>query len=329
MNQVHTTVDKLIIDHQSPVHNERDHFSWSKKILDAISNNWSSRAQVKKEEIANNVFILEKDDFLTDLLPFKDHPVFTAASDLEKRDILSCGYLAYNNKTLEIESSLIAPACFAILNEVYPGVANDFCKKVISETLVDESFHILITIRASQITKQYRNLDKLNVPKSNLISNIRKLQSRYTEPWQKKTILLATAIVCEVFIGGYLRSLAQAKNIQPLSQITTHAHMMDELSHHAIFKELAKLIYSAMSPTEKEFFAQVLPYPVYWLVDNDLDQWDLLLQQVNFQQGTTMLNDYRKNLKSPLEQADFSALIKLGKELGIDDINTRILECKV
>ncbi|MEM8721512.1 MAG: diiron oxygenase [Cyanobacteria bacterium P01_G01_bin.39] len=139
----------------------------------------------------------------------------------------------------------------------------------------------------------------------------------------------ATAIVCEVFIGGYLRSLAQAKDIQPLSQMTTQAHMMDELSHHAIFRELAKLTYSAMSNTEKEFFAQVLPYPVYWLVDNDLDQWDLLLQQINFKPGKSMIDDYRANSKSPLERADFSALIKLSKELGIDDINTRILECKV
>ncbi|MEM8721514.1 MAG: diiron oxygenase [Cyanobacteria bacterium P01_G01_bin.39] len=193
MNQVHTTVDKLMMDNRSSVRNERDQTSWSKKILHTLSENWSSRAQVKKEEIANNVFLLEKEDFLADLLPFNEHPLFITARETDKRNILSCGYLAYNNKTLEIESSLIAPACFEVLHEVFPGVDSEFCKRSMSEALVDETFHILITIRASQITKEHRKLEQLNVPKSNLIPNIRKLQSRYPEPWQKSTILLATA----------------------------------------------------------------------------------------------------------------------------------------
>ena len=122
MNPVHTKVDQSKIGNQNLAQNERDHISWSEKILHTLSENWESRAQVKKEEIANNVFILEKEDFLADLLPFHEHPLFMAASETDKRNILSCGYLAYNNKTLEIESSLIAPACFEVLHEVFPGV---------------------------------------------------------------------------------------------------------------------------------------------------------------------------------------------------------------
>ena len=329
MNTIQKIPDEVKIGNQNLFRNKKDEILWSKKILHKHSENWENRAQAKSKEIPHSIFMLEKQDFLTELLPFHEHPIFMKASEAEKQTILSCGFIAYNNKTLEVEGFIIIPACLNVNNEIFPGVADNCCKRVISETLTDESYHILLTVRASQITRQYRKLDRLEVPKSNLILNIEKLQSKYPEPWQKNTILLVTAIVCEIFIGGYLRSLAKAKDIQPLSTITTNAHLMDELSHHSIFKELAKLIYSAMNITEKEFFAHVLPYPIYWFVDNDLNVWDTLLQQINFEPGNSMLNDCRSELKSPMEQADFTELIKLAKELDIDDINNRILECNV
>lgn len=308
--------------------NKKDNISWSKAVLHKLSQNWENRAQARNNsELGNNTFLLEKKDFLSDLLPFKEHPIFIEASEEEKNIILTCGWLAYNEKTIELENFVLMPTCSDVYNEVFPGVADDCCKEIVSETIVDESYHVLLTLRASQITRRYRKLEKLKVPKSNLIFNIQKLQSRYPEPWQKSSILLATAIVTEIFVGGYLSSLAHAKDIQPLSSITANAHMMDELAHSCIFKELTKLIYSAMSITEKEFFARVLPYPVCWLVDNDLNLWDKLLQQINFKEGRSMINDCKINLKNPMEQANFSDLIKLAEELGIYDINTRILEC--
>lgn len=329
MNTLQKTANKVKINEQNLFRNKKDEISQSRKILHKLSASWESRAQAKSKEIPRSIFMLEKKDFLTELLPFHEHPIFMEASEEEKQTILSCGFLAYNNKTLEIEGSIIVPACLHINNETFPGVADNCCKRVISETLTDESYHILLTVRASQITRQYRELSRLEVPKSNLISNLEKLQSKYPEPWQKNTILLVTAIVCEIFIGKYLRNLAKAKDIQPLSTITTNAHLMDELSHHSIFKELAKFIYSAMSITEKEFFAHILPYPIYWFVDNDLNVWDTLLQQINFKPGSSMLADCRSELKSPMEQADFTDLIKLAQELDIDDINHKILECNV
>lgn len=305
----------------------KDNISWSITILHKLSQSWENRAKVRNDEAFNNIFILEKQDFLSELLPFKEHPSFIEASEKEKNAILTCGWLAYNEKTIELENLVLIPTCLDIYNEVFPGVADDCCKEIVTETLVDESYHVLLTVRASQITRQYRKLERLRIPASNLLFNIQKLQSRYPEQWQKSTILLVTAIVTEIFVGGYLSSLAYAKDIQPLSSITANAHMMDELAHSCIFKELTKLIYSAMSTTEKEFFARVLPYPVCWLVDNDLNVWDTLLQEINFGTGRSMINDCRVKLKSPMEQADFSSLIKLAKEIGIDDIDTRILEC--
>lgn len=329
MNTVQKIADEVKICNQNKKNfrDEKYDISWSKAILHKLSENWQNRSRVRNEEISNNIFIQERQDYLSDLLPFNEHPIFIEANEEEKKAILTCGWLAYNEKTIELENFVLIPACLDVYNEVFPGVADNCCKRVISETLTDESYHVLLTLHASQITRQYRKLERLKVPKSNLMFNIQKLQSRYPEPWQKSTILLATAIVTEIFIGGYLSSLAQAKDIQPLSSITTKAHMMDELAHGCIFKELTKLIYSAMSITERDFFALVLPYPVCWLVDDDLNVWDILLKQINFKKGRTIINDSRRKLGSPMEQADFADLIKLAKELGIDDINTRILEC--
>lgn len=307
---------------------KNDGVLWTKAVLQKFSLSWEDRAKARNHKLSrDDIFELEKKDFLIELLPFKEHPEFIEASEEEKDRILTCGWLAYNEKTIELENFVLTPACLDIYNEIFPGVDNNLCKEVISETLVDEYYHVLLTLHASQITKKSRKMDEIRVPRSSLTFNIQKLQSRYPEKWQKSIILLVTAIVTEIFVGGYLSSLANAKDIQPLSIITAKAHMMDELAHSCIFKVLTKSIYSAMSRTEKEFFAHVLPYPVCWLVYSDLDVWDNLLCQIKFKGREKLIKDCESELESPMKKADFSGLIKLAKELGIEDMDTRIPEC--
>jgi len=302
--------------------------SMTKTVLKRLSQNWENRAKVRNHKLSGeDLFDLEKKDFLTDLLPFKDHPKFIEASEKEKDRILTCGWLAYNEKTIELENFVLTPTCLDIYNNVFPGVDNDVCKEVVSETLIDESYHTFLTSHSSQITKRHRKMENFRVPKSSLVFNIQRLQSRYPERWQKSTILLATAIVTEIFVGGYLSAIANAKDIQPLNIITARAHLRDELAHSCIFRGLTNLIYSAMSKVEKEFFSYVLPYPVCWLVENDLDLWNKLLYQINFKERDKLIKECKLELTSPLEKADFSDLVKLSTELGINDIDIRISEC--
>lgn len=302
--------------------------SWTKEVLKNISNRWESRASVRNRRFEEEeIFVQHKKDFLAELLPFKDQPIFTNASDEEKDNILTCGWLIYNQKTIELENFVLTPVCMDIYNEVFPGVDNNICKEVASETLVDESYHTLLTLRASQITKKYRGRENLRIPTSNLLPNIRKLQSEYQEKWQKSTILLAAAIVTEIFVGGHLSSIARADNIQPLNILTTKAHMMDELVHSCIFKGMTKLIYSAMSRVEREFFAHVLPYPVYWLVDEDIALWDDLLYQFKFTGREKLIKEYKANQEGHMSKANFSDVYELSEELGVSNMENRIQEC--
>lgn len=109
--------------------------SWTKEVLKNISNRWESRASVRNRRFEEEeIFVQHKKDFLAELLPFKDQPIFTNASDEEKDNILTCGWLIYNQKTIELENFVLTPVCMDIYNEVFPGVDNNICKEVASET---------------------------------------------------------------------------------------------------------------------------------------------------------------------------------------------------
>lgn len=100
--------------HETTFFHKKDNISWTKAILHKLSQSWENRAKVRNNELGNNIFILEKQDFLSDLLPFKEHPIFIEASEEEKNAILTCGWLAYNEKTIELENFVLMPTCLDI-----------------------------------------------------------------------------------------------------------------------------------------------------------------------------------------------------------------------
>ncbi|MDH3603049.1 MAG: diiron oxygenase, partial [Candidatus Tectomicrobia bacterium] len=126
-------------------------------LLKKLTKNWPNRAQIKKDEFDEKALLDDsKDDFLTDLLPFKEHPLFLAASDEMKKKILTCGWLAYNEKTVDIEAKIITPACMRIIYGEVPGLQDTVSTHVASQTLVDEAYHVLLVNRAIQLTKERR-----------------------------------------------------------------------------------------------------------------------------------------------------------------------------
>src|SRR5687767_15157063 len=77
--------------------------SQARALLQRLANSWGRRARVKQPELdSETLFDESKDDFIPDLLPFRDHPAFLAAPDGMRQQILSCGWLAYNEKTHSI-----------------------------------------------------------------------------------------------------------------------------------------------------------------------------------------------------------------------------------
>lgn len=289
-------------------------------ILKKLIESWSRRAQVRKININEKIqFIEDAEDYLVDLLPFKDHPIFLKAPEDTKRKILSCGWVIYNQKTIAIETEIINPVCVSILSDKVPGVNDPISKEIVSETMVDESYHVLLVMSAINITCQRRNIS-LKTPAFSLIQNMKKLQSQFSSSWEKTLIQLATAIVSEIFISDYLKLLSENETIQPINRFTTKIHREDELAHSNIFKNLTKYIYTNLNKKEKKFFAEILAKPVQWFADRELDVWQSVLEQIGFENALKMIKDCKHSSSENLNYIDYSELISLANEIGVMNI---------
>ena len=94
-------------------------------ILDKLGKSWSSRAQVKNDEIeVDLIYNPDHDDFIDSLLPFHEHPRYLEIDDETRTLILSSGWIAYNEKTIDIEAKIISPVCNQLIYSELPGTSN-------------------------------------------------------------------------------------------------------------------------------------------------------------------------------------------------------------
>jgi len=301
-------------------HTHHQDISYSRNLLQKMGGNWHKHAQVKQTlDDPELTFDPTKDDFRVDLLPFKSHPDFLAAPQWMQQKILSAGWIAYNEKTIDIESKVIAPACNHIIYRNVPGVEDGISQQIASETLVDEAYHVLLVINACRITRERRGLESLRLPQFNLVSKMEAEQDRYCQSWQKILIQVATSIVSEVFISDYLDLLSNDTTIQPFNRLTVATHKRDELAHSGIFKHLAKCIYNELTPEQKDFFVEVLPKPVLWFANGELNVWQAMLEQIGFAHTDRVIADCAAANEVNLLRIDYSELITLAEEMGILD----------
>jgi P-aminobenzoate N-oxygenase AurF len=289
------------------------------ELLRRLAANWPRRAQVKKEELDASLADEAKDDFIPQLLPFVHHPLFVEAPAAVRRKILSCGWLAYNEKTVDIESKIVTPACLHIVRRDMPGLRDGASREIASQTLVDEAYHILLVHRANEITRQRRDLMSLPIPECTLVKQMRACQETYPEPWKRMLIQLATAIVSEVFISDYLRLLSNETSIASFNRLTVATHRRDELAHGSIFRIFAKLVYADLSEKERAFFMAMLPRPVRWFANLELDVWQTMLEHIGFPGSATLIQDCRDVSEDNLSALDYSGVVSLAKELGMLD----------
>jgi hypothetical protein len=292
--------------------------SQARALLRRLAGNWARRARVKQPELdGESLFDDGRDDFVSDLLPFRDHPAFLAAPEGMRKRILSCGWLAYNEKTVDIESKIVAPACHHIIAGEVPGLDDDVSHQIAGQTLVDEAYHELLVLRACQVTRAKRGLEAVTLPESQLIVRMRNAQTQCSARWQKVLVHLATAIVSEVFISDYLNLLSQDTTIQPFNRLTVAAHRHDELAHGSIFKGLARCLYGGLDQRQREFFVETLPRPVHWFANIELDVWEAMLRQIGFRATERVIRDCRNVNEENLARIDYSDLIALAEELGM------------
>ena len=296
----------------------------SKEVLRNISRRWESGASVRNAFMPDDVvFDPNYPDFLIELLPFRNHPRFLLLEPALKETVLTCGWLAYNEKTLDIENKIVAPACQHILAGRVPGTSDDTSKRAVAETLVDEAYHVLMTLHACGITKRYRGIQEIRIPDSYLVQAMKRLQGACVEPWETMLIELATAIVSEVFISDYLKLLSDAQGIQPIHRSIVDTHRKDELVHSGLFKTLTKEMYRNLSEEQKEFFSNILPQPILWFANQELEVWESMLTQVGIPDAGIIIADCR-SASVDLDILDYSGVAEIADELGIYDFRDRI-----
>ncbi|WP_018414784.1 AurF N-oxygenase family protein [Teredinibacter turnerae] len=288
------------------------------EVLEQLAEHWELRAGVKKKELNPEItFDAHAPDFLPELLPFHNHDLFLSADSQVKSKALSCGWVAYNEKTIDIESYIVSPSCLDILYGRLPQTQNSIIKWTASETLTDEAYHVLLVTNTCRITRQRRGLETLKLPTFDLVRFMRREMAMVDEEWKKRLINLATATVSEVFVSDYLSLIADAEHIQPINRLTTDVHRKDEMAHSSIFKHLMKIIYPYLTQKEQDYLAEILPKPVSWFASQELDVWESMLSQIRFPNYQEMIADCRSEHIVNLGRIDYSGLTTLADELGI------------
>jgi hypothetical protein len=288
--------------------------------IERLTDSWTSRANVRKSPLDLTLdYDPSKPDFLTELLPFHDHPLYQKAPEEYKQAALSCGWIAYNEKTVAIESKIVSPACMHLIDGEVPGFPRHRHRAGIAQALTDEAFHILLVVQATGVTRQRRQLHELTLPSFDLVNRMHQYQEKHPEKWKKILIQLATAVVSEVMVSEYLSRLSNAFDIQPLNRITTEIHRRDESAHNGLFKSLGAIIYHGLSVREREFFVGALSQPSLWFASPELDVWEAMLNQIGFPNAERMIADCRAQRRTKDVHLDLSTLETLFADLGVEN----------
>lgn len=286
---------------------------------------WTKRAQVIKGKLLESVsFVHDRWDFLPELLPFNEHPLWISVSEATKKLVATYGWQMYNLRTICVESQVISPLCNNILNENNQFLVHFEIDKIISQTLVDESYHTLLSVIGIQEVIENRGLSKIKLPEFNFIKNYHHYLHHHPAEWQQDIIQLAIVVASEVLISDYLSLIATSQTIQPICRLVTRTHWKDELAHANIFSYLASHIVNTLDQTQKEFFIECVNQSAQWFADKELEIWGAILSIANVPRGDEIIFDVLNNQRiQSLSDRRIKSLIdslktpKLNNDLGL------------
>ncbi|MCR4471346.1 diiron oxygenase [Burkholderia sp. SCN-KJ] len=284
-----------------------------------LSSHWSSRAQTRKCDLTDDFsFLPEKDDFVPDLVPFWTHPALRPLVEnaATRSRLLSIGWLVYNLKTVTIESRIVTPVCVELLDNGVSDFANDM-KRIVAETLTDESFHTLLAIHTSQIACRERNL-RVGNPAYAFVDRLDRYLTTLDDENDRFLARLATCTVSELFIGGYLACINNASRMQPLFVDAVNAHRMDELMHGSIFGLVVDYVHARMSAADKRLFAEVCALAIGWFDNDERECWNTLASLNGVHIPRAVL-DIPRNLSVRPSRSNYTNLLKLLNRLEMGD----------
>lgn len=264
-------------------------------LLEKLKNKWSKHSVIKNDDINYDDidFKQEIPDFLDSLLPFSSHPLYKNVDNNIKSKTLSCGWLIYNEKTINIETKVISPACVDIIDGKFSSLFTSDIREVIGQVLTDEAYHTLMAIKANALTMEKRNLNFIKIPNFELITKMTHIKETLDED-DKLLLSLACAIVSEMSISDYLRLLSNEYHIQKINQVVTNLHRKDEMSHSSIFKLILQIISQNLSETDIKKLIKFMNQAYTWFSSDEFDVWYSVLNQIHFPNYDKMIKECRK-----------------------------------
>lgn len=289
-------------------------------LIKKLTLNWQHRVAVNQFKINfDDIYIENVPDFPEALVPLSDHPWYLNLSSQHKFGLLAALWIAYNEKTIQVEDYIINPFCRNALRGAYEGLSDSRIKQVIAQTIIDEQFHILMCIEACNVARTRFQLERLKLEKPLVIHQLEATIREANDVSQEGILYLAFATMAEMTINAYLSQLSSDTTIQPLNRISVDLHRRDELTHSVIFNELVRSIYSFFSESQKQQFIDGLQCAFRAFTALDLSIWQPILLYFQCPCVDNIIAYIKNKAPTQKTQRDYSNLIKLLNELDIPE----------
>jgi alpha-N-dichloroacetyl-p-aminophenylserinol N-oxygenase len=288
------------------------------RVATLLAESWSNRVAVKVGHLdPSQYYDPDIPDYPPELVPFRADPRYLQLDEATRRKLLAAAWVAYNEKTIDVELSVVSPACVSLLRGDFEGLDGIALKRIITQTQVDEQYHTLMCLDACLLTRKMHGIERLRIPQSLVVAELKRAMARQTSPRDAQIVQIGFATVAEVTINSYLGMLSNAENIQPFNRETTALHRRDELSHNKIFRTFAVHLYPRLDDRDRGVFREAIATGLDAFVQVDLGAWREILQFLDVPDAADIVEGFERSNASRRMVRDFSGLRDLLRDIGV------------
>jgi len=288
------------------------------RVTEALAGSWANRVAVRTGHVDLRAYYDEAiPDYPPALVPFADDPRYLALQPDARARILAAAWVAYNEKTIDVEVSVVAPACDLLLRGAFAGLDTTAFKRTVAQTQVDEQFHVLMCLDGCLVARERHRIESLRIPKSLATRELDRAKSECRSPRDAELVQLAFATVAEVTINAYLDLVANDAGIQPLNREITALHRRDESSHNKLFKEFTKAMFVHLDDAERATYVRGLSSGLDAFVKMDFDAWRAILTELGVPEAEDII--HRCAVTGPAKRVvrDYSGFRALLRDIGV------------
>lgn len=290
------------------------------RVTAMLADSWETRVAVKTGELdADSYYDKNIPDYPPRLVPFRDHPRYKALDETTRRRVLAGAWVAYNEKTIDVEMSVTAPACALLMKNAFAGLDTAASKRLVAQTQIDEQFHVLMCLDACLLARRMHGLEGLVIPKSLVAQEVERAVRNAADRREAELIHLAFAAVAEVTVNQYLDILADDPEIQPFNRATTALHRKDETTHRDIYKGFVMSVFGNFNEQERQAFVKALTAGLEAFVKIDFGAWQQILEFLHIEGAGEIIHDCLRSGTAKRIVRDYSGFRGLLADIGVNE----------